>query len=259
MTERPILNPQHLPHENRGEQNKIESHDAPPLSISLMQIDEAVILHLIDNIKPTVARNERVLPVPVMYGSPERWKTIQRDGDSRDPDSKKFQPPAIFIQRSKIEQGPNNNPNNKHIHFLMESRWNQRNIYDRFAVQNYVQPSKAVYQVTVPDYLTITYDGIVWTEFAEDMNHVLEQINSENFEFWGKENNFRFRAKIDAYTMDNKLPADEDRQIRSNFSIQVNGYIIPERVANRHGAPSSTTIKSYTSKKLVSFVEVEKK
>ena len=41
---------------------------------------------------------------------------------------------------------------------------------------NGVQPNTQNYNITVPDYVSITYEVMVWTSFTEHMNKVVEQF-----------------------------------------------------------------------------------
>ena len=57
-------------------------------------------------IKPTVKQNSTTKNVPVLYGSPERWKAVQSDGYYRDRHGK-IQLPLILIKREGIEKNRN--------------------------------------------------------------------------------------------------------------------------------------------------------
>ena len=48
-------------------------------SVGFYQIDDAIKYYFDNVIKPTVIEDEELIKVPVLYGSPERWKSMQRD------------------------------------------------------------------------------------------------------------------------------------------------------------------------------------
>jgi hypothetical protein len=54
------------------------------ISIGLKDIDSSILYYLENVIKPIVTQNDRQLTVPVIYGSPERWKSMQADGFYRE-------------------------------------------------------------------------------------------------------------------------------------------------------------------------------
>ena len=72
-----------------------------PFSIGLEDIDNAMVFYLENVIKPTVTLNNRQIEVPVIYGSPERWKSMQADGFYRDRDGKTMVP-LVMIKRGTI-------------------------------------------------------------------------------------------------------------------------------------------------------------
>ena len=72
-------------------------------------------------IKPTVQQNGVVQKVPVIYGSPEKWKQIQKDGYYRDSKGK-IMMPLITFKRNSIEKNrsitnklDSNSPNNINV------------------------------------------------------------------------------------------------------------------------------------------------
>ena len=53
-------------------------------------------------IKPNVVQNGQQIAVPVIYGSPERWKSVQADGFYRDA-SGRLMVPLIMFKRENID------------------------------------------------------------------------------------------------------------------------------------------------------------
>ena len=62
------------------------------INITLEDHDEAILYYIKNVIKPTVEINGNQQEVPVIYGSPERWKSMQKDGFFRDKNGKAFIP-----------------------------------------------------------------------------------------------------------------------------------------------------------------------
>ncbi len=57
-----------------------------------------------------------------------------------------------------------------------ETRYNQRNQYDKFSILNNRIPSKQYYVSVVPDYVTVTYDCVLLTNYVEQNNKLIEAI-----------------------------------------------------------------------------------
>ena len=95
---------------------------------------------------------------------------------------------------------------------------------------------------------------MVWTEFQEQLNSLIEQINVENDEYWGQQNNFKFRVRIDDYSDGSELSPNDVRVIRTTFNMTVEAYLLPEQLV-RNYSPSQATTTEYTAKKVVAFVE----
>ena len=70
-------------------------------SVGFYQIDDAIKYYFDNVIKPTVIEDEEMIAVPTIYGSPERWKAMQRDGYYRDPKGKVILP-LIMYRRTSI-------------------------------------------------------------------------------------------------------------------------------------------------------------
>jgi hypothetical protein len=134
-----------------------------PLSVGLYTIDSAILKYLQTKIRPVVSQDGKQISVPIIYGNPERWKSVQLDGMFRDTTGK-IQLPIMMIRRTGMQKNSINNPTNKYQTYTAQSRWNARNIYDRFTVLNRITPSQQYYSITIPDYYDVSDDVMVWTE-----------------------------------------------------------------------------------------------
>ena len=91
---------------NRGKENSLRNSKSRDFSISIQDHDEAVKYYFENTIKPTVVQNSEVLSVPIIYGSPERWKSVQESGFYRDTNGK-IMVPLIMYQRTTLEKNRN--------------------------------------------------------------------------------------------------------------------------------------------------------
>jgi len=220
---------------NRATQSTKNDSKVKDITIGIYDIDEAINFYFNQVIKPKVDDGEEMIDVPIIYGSPERWRSVQKSGAFRDAKGK-IQIPLIMYRRTGMErvEGMMGNkidaadPTNVIRQFA--TRYNARNRYDRFNIIRGVKPSREFYNVIIPDYLKITYDVIVWTEYVAQQNKIIEDINYNANSYWGDKNSFKFLAMMDSFTTENTLEQGQDRSIRANFQITMNGYVIPDSV-----------------------------
>ena len=88
---------------NRGNDISMRNDTVKDISVGLEDMDNAVMYYFNNVIKPTVIQNEQRIAVPVIYGSPERWKSVQADGFIRDA-SGRLMVPLIMFKRENIEK-----------------------------------------------------------------------------------------------------------------------------------------------------------
>jgi len=218
---------------NRAKELSFKGKLQKDFSVSLKDHDEVIKYYFENTIKPTVIQNGERIPVPIMYGSPERWKTVQADGYLRDK-SGKLLVPLIMYKRDTLEKnrslGNKLDGNKVHHYQLFEQKFNSRNQYDKFSVITNRQPSKEVYMSVIPDYVTLTYSCIIFTDFVEQINPIIEAINFASDSYWGDFSRFKFRARIDSFSSTNEVTTDDGRAVKTTFNIILNGYIIPDTI-----------------------------
>ena len=219
------------PTNNRALNTTFKGDTTKPFSVGIQDIDEAIFYYFENVIQPSVIQNGSRLPVPVIYGSPEKWKSYQKDGYYRDQKGK-IMAPLIMFKRTDITKNraianklDANNPNNFGV---FTKRYSQQNAYDNFKVLNNRVPQKEYYAVVMPDYLTVTYECAVFTYYVEQLNKIVESMEYASDAYWGNPQRYQFKAMIDSFGFQTELSQDDERIVRSTFSIKINGYIIPE-------------------------------
>lgn len=236
---------------NRGFLYSRSKDDVKNPEVTLLDIDSAINFYFNNVIKPSVEDNGENVKVPLMYASPERWKSIQRDGFMRD---KKDQiiTPVIVYKRTSVEKDESlpqdkldaNNPN---LFYTFQKKFSQQNKYDNFAVQIGNFPTREYYNVTMPDYVTLTYDFTIWTSYIEQMNKIIERIVYSDGAYWGDPDKMRFRSSVDSIT-DATEVGDAERLVRSTFSVTLRGYLLPKANFDHR-----STTQKYLSPKRVTF------
>ena len=241
---------------NRGTDYSMKNDTVKDISVGLEDIDNAIMYYFNNVIKPNVVQNGQQLAVPVIYGSPERWKSVQADGFYRD-NSGRLMVPLIMFKRESFEKdrsvGNKLDGNKAHLYQIVGSKYNIRNAYDRFSVINNRIPSEQYYITAVPDYITLTYNCIIFTDFVEQNNKLVEAVEFASDSYWGDPARWKFRASIDSFTTTTLLEEGTDRAAKSSFTIKVNGYIIPNTV-NKDLAVARG--KFYTKSQVVFDLEV---
>jgi hypothetical protein len=216
---------------NRGREIAFKDKSVKDFSVSLKDHDEVIKYYFENTIKPSVIQNGSRVPVPIIYGSPERWKSVQSDGVYRDKDGK-IMAPIIMYKRDTLEKnrslGNKLDGNKVHNYQVFEQRFNPKNQYDKFSILTNRQPSKEVYMSVIPDYVTLTYSCAIFTDYIEQINPIIEAINFASDSYWGDFSRFKFRARIDQFTNTTEVNTTDGRTVRTNFNIVLQGYIIPD-------------------------------
>ena len=243
---------------NRGYLYSRTDEDVVNPEVTLMDMDGAIISYFDEVIQPSVEDNGENVKVPIMYASPERWKAIQRDGFMRD---KKRQTitPVIVYRRTSIEKDESipqdkldaNNPN---LFYTFEKKFSNINRYDNFRTQIGTLPQKEYYNVMLPDYVTLTYDFIIWTSYIEQMNKIVERVVYSDGAYWGHPDKMRFRTSVDTFTDATEI-GDTERLVRTNFTVTLRGYLLPKGNFDHR----STTQKFITPKKVIFGTETDVK
>ena len=240
------------PEFNRAEQVSMKDDTTnKTFSIGLEDIDNAIMYYLQDVIKPTVMQNDRQIAVPVIYGSPERWKSMQADGFYRDKNGKTMIPLIMFKRDSFTK---NNTLGNKldgnkvaNVQYF-ETGYSRRNIYDNFNVLRGQKPQKEYVVGIIPDYIDITYSLSIYTDFTIQSNQLTEAIEFAARSYWGDPERFMFRTNIDTFNTPTLLESGTDRANRTEMTLLVSGYIIPTGINAAMAGPNP---KSYSVTKTV--------
>jgi len=218
---------------NRGNQVSFRDDTTKPFSLGFKEIDEAIFYYMENVIKPTVQQNGVVQKVPVIYGSPERWKQVQKDGYYRDKKGK-IMMPLITFKRNNIEKNralsrklDANNPNNVQI---FTKKYSNKDAYSNFNLLNNRTPNEKYYAVVTPDWVNITYDFIISTYYIEQLNKIIEAVNYASDSYWGNPERFKFKATVDNFNTPTELAQGGERTVKSTFQLKLYGYIVPDTV-----------------------------
>jgi hypothetical protein len=216
-----------------GRSNDVRRDDdeLKDLTIGLFDLDHCIKWYFDNVIKPKVNDFGRNLDVPVMYGAPEKWKNMQADGYFRDQNGK-IQAPLISYRRTAVTKnrmlGNKVDANYPALYRTQEVKYTQQNRYDQFGTLTNLKPTRNFINTIIPEYVDITYEVIVWTDFIEHMNSIVESMVYSEGSYWGEPDRFKFRTKIDDFQNTTDLQVETDRIVRTSFTITMFGYLVPD-------------------------------
>jgi hypothetical protein len=186
-----------------------------------------------------------------MYGFPERWQTIQEKGYLRELSGRMIAP-VIVLKRDSIENnrtlGTKIDPSVPYNLHTFEVLYTKKNQYDNFAALNNRTPVKEFRLVVMPEYLTLKYSCMIFTNHIQQNNKIIEAFQYDENSYWGEVDRFNFRVMIDEFLTSTEYSVGTDRTTRTNFNITLNGYIIPDTINRDISYP-----KKYISKSQVIF------
>lgn len=241
--------------ENRSHNVRRDTDTVKDFSITLEDIDTTIMSHL-DKMQLQINSDGNIIPVPIMYGSPERWKAVQKDGFSRD-EKGKIQLPLFMLKRNTIQRNESLRIFNRYPRDLsmpFQRKYSQKNQYDRFSISNNVQqPVHEVYNVNLPDHFIVTYECMIWTDLIEQNNKLVERIEYATEDYWGDKRRFKFRTTTTDFNLQTEVSDGQDRMVRTSFNLQVYAYLLPEFQKEWE----KTVRKSFTPRRIVFGVELE--
>ena len=237
----PIENPLHNPGNRATEIKREETFTKR--SITLYDVDFAISQYMQDIVIPQLEENGQKINIPLVYGNAERWKAAQIDGVHRDKRGK-IQIPIIMFKRNTVERTDSMQMLNRHLSYTSQAIWSKKNAYDKFSILNNFRPKKEVYNITMPDYVDVTYEVVIWTNYTEHMNTIVEAFQYASDEYWGDKNKFKFKTKIDNFETSQDMVDGGERIVKTNFTMLVKAYLLPEKFDGESTIKKSISPKS---------------
>lgn len=236
-----------------------ETPTEKPYSVGLYDVDESLGYFFDEILKPTVVENGETIKVPVIYGSPERWQSMKKQGFYRDAKSKLVLPLIMYRKTNITRNDAMYFPRLDQLYYISAKKWDSKNKYDKFTVLNRKdgriindwQNSTDRYALTsIPNYVIINYEGVIWTSFTEQMNKLIEKITFKEGTYWGDPKKFKFRTEVDGFDIAVELATDTERMVKTNFTMTLYGYLLPEEIDDK-----LTTRVSLSPKKIIFDIE----
>ena len=234
--------------------------------VGLRDLDDALVFYFREVIRPTVTVDGQTFAVPIVYGNPEKWKAVQKDGAYRDKNGKR-QIPVIIFKRNSVKKVRNVaskvDGNRPHNFYVTHAAYSRRNPSERFGEVLNRTPEFEFISTVVPDFVKLNYSVSIVTDYMEQMNPIVEAITFASDSFWGRKDKFRFQAFVSEIKTEVMEQSKEDRTVKSDFNITLDGYIVPQTVMtnpyiHRKTRNLTTLRMSFSEKTLTGTKELEK-
>jgi len=228
---------------NKAKQIRRDKDNVKNVSVGIYDVDSAFKTFLEKDVKPTVEDDGRYFPVPVMYASPEKWASAQRDGFMKD-DNGMILTPVIVFKRDNLsintELSKLKVAQNEDAHQFFERKYTNVNKYDQFSILTGENPKREFMSVERPDYVDLQYEVIVWCDYMEQVNKVVEQIVFFQGRSFGER--YKFVIKGDSYSFETIAEMGQDRITKATISLIAKAYIVPEFVGLNNNTKRTISI-----------------
>jgi hypothetical protein len=211
-------------------------------STTMLDVDGTILWHMKNIVKPKVTENGELIDVPVIWGSAERWNSVQNEGFMRDQKGRMLIP-MIMVRRTGMAPYENLmvNKMTDELYINYQRKYSKRNRYDKFSIMNGnmnplrgEKPEMDTFQVRFPDYVSVTYDITLWCEYVEQVNKLTELLVFYGGKTWGdsKEGRSSIVARTTAYDFAQEIGTGTDRIVKSTVSLETVAPLMPKYVSD---------------------------
>jgi len=221
---------------NRAEQVRRDEDVVRTPKRTVYDIDYAIKWFIENEIQPQIKHNDELIKVPVIYANGEKWDNVRKLGYLRD-EKGMLQSPIIVIKRNSVTERDQlrkidtNKPISGNQHYF-KAKYNARNRYEDtlFPIPLKGEPieSDAIYAINVPEYVDVSYDLMIWTDFTTQMNDMVEQFMPYRGMAWGNESN-KFYTMYTSFDFETVNTVGEDRLVRATTNMTVKGTLMAEQ------------------------------
>lgn len=217
-------------------------------SITLYDIDYAILHFLKERMDLQIEENGRTINVPVMYAGGETWSQIQRHGYLRDK-SRKILTPVMILRRSNVLEDDrfaqlDTRGTNAANSIIIRSNRDITDTYDQYQETVNSKQNSEYFLTVVPTLVKVTYDVFIWTELQTQLNTIIQKLIPQNRLIWG--DTHQFTTRVGDVTFDVLNDTGNDRIIRASLQLEVDG-----RLQEEYELYESDIIKAHTIKRLV--------
>ena len=225
-------------------------------AITLKDVDTSVLSHVKNIMKPTIKEANETIKIPVYYGNEERWKAVRKRGVLRDKNNSLILP-LIMLRRTDISrndlsgQAFSHDVKSKYVNVVRNAKWSKDNQYDRFSVQQGIKPVQEIIYTGMPDHVICNYSIVMMTNFIEQMNLLNDLFLEHIGTYFGESEQYKFLSMLDGSLSDaSEMNQDGERLIKTEFSLSIKAYVIPEFTDHQFGKTAETS-KGLTPSRVV--------
>ena len=217
---------------------------------TLYDIDYAIKWFIENDIRPQITADQTLIDIPIIYANGEKWDNVRRLGYLRD-EKGMLQSPVIMLKRNSVVERDNVktldvNYNPAENVIIYRKGYDERNRYnDPMTSLSSPHDVSKIYVTSIPKYVTIEYDMMIWCDFTMQLNDVVEQILPFGRFSWGNGPE-KFPTTIGSVSLETINTVGEDRLVRATIPLTVLATLLPESEAR-----ISTIKKMYAIKKVV--------
>jgi len=210
--------------------------------------------------KPLVKEANETLKIPVYYGNEERWKAVRKRGVLRDKNNSLILP-LIMLRRTEVARNDLSGQSFPHdirgkfVDVVRANKWSKDNQYDKFAIQTGAKPVYESIVTGMPNYTDVTYDFVLWTNYIEQMNPLIESFVDQSHTYWGDGEKMKFMCTIDNISDASEMNQDGERFIKSTFTVTTKAYLLPEYLNSVITNKVSNTKKKLTPSRVTFGIE----
>jgi hypothetical protein len=237
--------------ENRAFNIRRDNDTVLSPEIRIRDVEKSFKHYLVSEVNPHIMENNIRVDVPVVYSTPERWKTIQRDGFLRDAKGHLMAPVIAFrsynitprqdLEKNDILKGTQEG-------YQYTTQYSKQNRYSNFNILQNTKPVREIYTLQTPDYLDFAFEVIVWCDTKEHLDTVLESLLYYNGR--GHGDTFKFVSRLQDIRIDITGNTGEDRLVRATIP-----YITKAYTALKGTDTELANTKSVSLSKVITILE----
>tara|TARA_Y100000593_G_scaffold92398_1_gene183912 strand:+ start:3859 stop:4728 length:870 start_codon:yes stop_codon:yes gene_type:complete len=230
--------------------------------INIKDLDTVVISHMKNIMKIKININNEMVDLPILYGNEERWASARKNGLLRDKNGSLILP-LLMLKRTVVEFNEEipsykHDLTNEFVQVVRSSSYSQDNIYSNFNLQQGISPVNDVVVTGLPQHVICNYEFIIWTQYIEQMNNIMEEFISQHGVYWGDKTSYRFLCSVDGGLNDaSEIDQAGDRAVKTNFNLSLKGYLLPRIIKNVVEKKRFNARKFSTPKKIVFEEKIE--
>ena len=233
---------------NRAEQVRRDDDIVKTPTVTIYDCDNAILSYLQDEVKPKLIENSQTIDVPVLFASGEKWVQVQKRGFMRD-EKGKLMTPLISIRRSSVTErdtlkslGVNQNPSGMGL--VHANKFTKTNKYDKFNVLQGTRPTRELFISPIPEYVDISYELMLWTQYTEQMNSLVERLVPLSGFAWGT--TWKFVSFLQDVSFETINSTGEDRLIRATIPLTTKGILLAESELRKSNIEKQFAVKKIT-------------